>query len=83
MVNKILHSSSIQTEINDKKKMTTNIFRANFLPLLKDINHPALFQGWKLNLDAAEFERNIDAKCINILIKGKIIVMIATCTGQP
>ena len=29
--------------------------------MLKDINHTALFQEWKLNPDAAAYERNIDA----------------------
>ena len=29
--------------------------------MLKDINHTGLFQEWKLNPDAAAYERNIDA----------------------
>ena len=29
--------------------------------MLKDINHPALLQERKLNLDAAEYEKHIDA----------------------
>ena len=28
------------------------------LPLLKDINHPALIQEWKWDLDAADYENN-------------------------
>ena len=28
--------------------------------LLKYINHPALLQEWKLNLDAADYKENID-----------------------
>ena len=31
------------------------------VPLLKDINHPALLQEWKLNIDAAAYEKNIYA----------------------
>ena len=43
-VNKNLHSSYIQTELNDKKEMILNIFSAYVAPLLKDINHPALLK---------------------------------------
>ena len=60
-VNKILHYSYIQTEFNNKKEMIINIFSAYVVPLLKYINHPELLQEWKLNLDAAQQERNIDS----------------------
>ena len=42
--------------------MIINIFSAYVVPRLKDINHPALIQEWKLNLDASAYEKNIDAK---------------------
>ena len=58
---KSLHSSYIQTEFNNKNKMTINIFSAYVVPLLKYINHPALLQEWKLNIDAAAYEKYIDA----------------------
>ena len=61
VVNKSLHYSYIQTEFNDKKKMIINIFSAYVVTLLKDINHLALLQEWKLNLDSTVYERNIDA----------------------
>ena len=41
--------------------MITNIFSAYVVPLLKDISHPALTQEQNINLDAAWYERNIDA----------------------
>ena len=41
--------------------MVINIFSAYSVPMLKDINHLALLQEWKLNLDNAEYEKNIDA----------------------
>ena len=40
--------------------MLVNIFIAYVEPLLKDINNTALIQEWKLNFDAAEYEKNID-----------------------
>ena len=44
VLNKILHSSYIQTKFNDKKEMIINICSVYVVPLLKDINHPALLQ---------------------------------------
>ena len=41
--------------------MISNVFGAYVVPLLKDINHPALLQEWKLNIDASEYEKNIGA----------------------
>ena len=41
--------------------MITNISSAYDVPLLKDINHPALLQERKLNPDSAAHEINIDA----------------------
>ena len=30
-------------------------------PQIKEINHPSLLQEWKLNLDAAEYEKSMKA----------------------
>ena len=40
--------------------MIINIFSAYVLPLLKDVIHRAFLQEWKINLDAAAYEKNID-----------------------
>ena len=61
VVNKILHSSYIKREFNNKKEMIVNIFSEYVVPMLKDINQPELLQEWERNLDAAAYERNIDA----------------------
>ena len=37
--------------------MITNIFSTYVVPLLKDINHPTFLQEWKVNLDAAAYEK--------------------------
>ena len=60
-VNKGFHYSYIKTQFNNIKDMIINIFSAYVEPLLKDINHPALLQERELNLDATEYEKNIDA----------------------
>ena len=41
--------------------MIINIFSVYVETLLKYINHQKLLQEWKLNLDTAEYEINIDA----------------------
>ena len=51
--------------------------------MLKYINHPVLLQEWKLNIDAAVYKINIDANLSKPSEKNKLIVIIATCTGQP
>ena len=40
--------------------MIINIFGAHVETLLKDINHPALIQECKLNLDSTEYKININ-----------------------
>ena len=41
--------------------MIIKIFSAYVAPLLKDTNHPALIQEWKLNIDASVYKNNINA----------------------
>ena len=41
--------------------MMINIFSSYVEPLLKDIDYTTFIQECKLNPDAAEYERNIDA----------------------
>ena len=40
--------------------------------MLNYINHPSLLQEWKLNLDAEEYERNIDANLYKLFEKNII-----------
>ena len=69
MANKSLHYSYIQTEFNDKNKIKMNIFSTNVLLLLKYINHPALIQEWKLNLDAETNGKILMITRLKLLIK--------------
>ena len=46
-----MHSSYIQTKYNGKEEIINNIFSAYDGDLLNDINHPALVQEWKLNIE--------------------------------
>ena len=53
-VNTNFNSSYIKKEFNDRKEEIIKIFSAYVEPLMKYINRPALFQEWRLNIDAAE-----------------------------
>ena len=61
MLHKSLHYSYIQTKYNYKEEIKNNTFIKYFEPLLNYINHPALIQEWKLNLDVASYEHKIDS----------------------
>ena len=39
----------------------STIFNIYVTPKIKEIDHPAFLQEWKLNIDAAEYEKNIEA----------------------
>ena len=82
VINKSFPYSYIKREFNEKEEMINNIFSSYFEPLLKKINHPELLQGWKLNIDAEAYENKLMLICINLLIKNKLIVIIATCTAK-
>ena len=43
----------------------STIFNTYVTPQIKEINHPAFLQEWKLNIDAAEYERNMAANMYN------------------
>ena len=58
LLNKISHSSYIKKIFNEKEEIINTIFSSYVEPLLKNINHPALLQERKLNLDAASYEKN-------------------------
>ena len=72
LVNKNSHCYYTNKEFNDKKEETINIFSAYLTPQIKEIHHPALLQEWKINLDAAEYEKISRLTFINPLKKKKI-----------
>ena len=38
------------------------LFRTYITPQIKEIYHPAIIQEWKLNIDAAEYKKNMSLK---------------------
>ena len=83
VVDKSFHTSYIKKWFNDKEDMIIEIFSVYVVPLLKKINHPSLLQEWKPNIDALAYEKILMITYITLLIKKKLIVMIASYTGQP
>ena len=61
LVNSNYHSSYTNKEFNDKKEEMITIFSAYVTPQIKEIHHPEFLQEWKLNLDAAYYEKNMKA----------------------
>ena len=48
------HSFYTTQEFNTKKGQMSTIFNTYVTPKIKEINHPAILQKWKLNIDAAD-----------------------------
>ena len=80
LLHSYLHLSYIQIIYNGKEEIINNIFSAYVEPLLNHVNRPALVQEWKLNIDAAAYEK-VDAKVNRPSDKNKLIVVIARRTG--
>ena len=61
LVNSNYHSSYTTQEFNTRKIKTSTIFNTHVTPQIKEINHPAFIKEWKLNIDATEYEKSIEA----------------------
>ena len=60
----------------------STIFNTYVTPQIKEINHPEFLQEWKLNIDAAEYEKNMKTNMYKLSEKRNLIVLIITNTGQ-
>ena len=76
-----LHSSYNQTKYIGEEEIIYNLFSTYVEPLLNYINHPALVQEWKLNIDAPDYEKN-DPNVNIPSDKNKLIIMIEKRAGQ-
>ena len=57
------------------------IFSTYVAPQIEEIHHPALLQEWKLNIDAAEYEKYMKDNMYKSSEK-QLIVLIVINTGQ-
>ena len=60
----------------------STIFSTYVTPQIKEINHPSFLQECKLNIDDAEYGKNIEANMYKPFGKRKLIVLMITNTGQ-
>ena len=58
----------------------SRLFSTYVTPQIKEIFHPEIIQEWKLNIDAAEYEKNM-AKSHLPFHKKKITVLMILNTG--
>ena len=58
----------------------SRLFSTYVTPQIKEINHPEIIQEWKLNIDAAEYFKNM-AKTNIPSDKKKLIAKLITTTG--
>ena len=72
LINSNYHSSYSTIELNTKKEQMGTIFNTYVTLQIKEINHPAFLQEWKLNIDAAEYEINMAADMYKPSKKKKI-----------
>ena len=61
LINSNYYSSYTTKGFNTKKEQTSTIFNTYFTPQVKEINHPAFIQEWKLNIDAEKHEKSMEA----------------------
>ena len=59
----------------------STIFNTYVKPKIKEIKHPSFLQEWKLNIDAAEYEKNMVANMYKPSKKRNVIVLMITNTG--
>ena len=52
------------------------------VPIMENLDYPALIEEWKQNIDAAAYEKNLYQDLKLPSIKKKIIVMIKLNSGQ-
>ena len=54
------YHSSYSTDIfNNQKEAMSRLFSTYVTPQIKEMYYPAIIQEWKLNIDDAEYEKNM------------------------
>ena len=79
-ISKNYHSSYSTEKLNTQKEATSRLFSTYVTPQIKDIYRPVIIQEWKLNIDAAEYEKNMTKSHVPSH-KEKIIVLMISDTG--
>ena len=59
VISSYYHSAYSTEKFNTEKEEMSRLFSTYVIPQIKEIKHPAIIQEWKLNIDAAEYEKNM------------------------
>ena len=78
-IGKNYHSLYSTENYNDQTKAMGRLFSTYITPQIKEIYHPAIIQEWKLNIDSAEYEKNMSLTHLPSL--KKLIVLTISNTG--
>ena len=79
-IGKDCHSLYLTDDYNDQTKAMERLFSTYITPQIKEIYHLAIIQEWKLNIDAAEYEKNMPLTHLPSS-KIKLIVLTISNTG--
>ena len=58
-IGKNYHSLYLTENYNGQTKAMDRLFSSYITPQIKEIYYPAIIHEWKLNIDAAEYEKNM------------------------
>ena len=77
-----MHLIYKQYYYKDKQKKIYDLFIEYIVLIMEDLDHPALIEERKKNLDDDAYENNLNQDVKIPSIKKKLIVMIKLNTGQ-
>ena len=60
-ISRYYHSSYSTDNYNNNKEAMDRLFSTYITPQIKEIYHPEIIQESKLNIDAAEYEKNMNS----------------------
>ena len=81
-IQKNMHIIYKQDLYKNKAKEIYDFFLEYLVPVMDNIDHPALIKEWKKNIDAGAYENNLYKDVKLPSIKKFLIVMIKQNTGQ-
>ena len=68
-IGKHYHSLYLTDNYNDQTKEMDRLFSTYITPQIKEIYHPEIIQEWKLNIDSAEYDKNMSLTHLPYLYK--------------
>ena len=79
-ISKDYHSTYSTDNLYNQKESMDILFSTYVTPQIKGIYNPAIIQEWKLNIDAAEYEKNMTLSHVHSN-NNKLILLMISNTG--